>query len=405
MDDNNKEDNNLNIFGEFSCRESEQKFRKATWARITDRIGKTSLLAGLFFLMAGAAPFFVSQVNDIAPGLLFYRALIALWGFFIYFSASSEKLGKYILFSIAVFILMMGLYESYEAVISYRPDFEYNIPFTLLIILLMYLLFPLSVKSVAPASIISSVSYIMALHLFTPAEWTDLIQLSVFFIFVNIMGLYMFIELSRNRRYRYLSYNEINKLYFLLNEEIRKKDEANKKLSYLAETDELTGIANRRKFFSILQSEFSKSVRYRRPLSIIMLDIDHFKKVNDCYGHDAGDKVIREFIRLCRRKLRQSDIIARIGGEEFAVILPETSEEGAYILAERIRGGIENKKINIGSCSLSITSSCGIVSLESGPVKNINDFIKKADNALYMAKNSGRNMSCLYKRETTGEYS
>ena len=85
------------------------------------------------------------------------------------------------------------------------------------------------------------------------------------------------------------------------------------KLSVLAETDELTGIANRRKFFSKLENEFSKSGRYGRPLSLLMMDIDHFKNVNDSYGHDAGDKVIKEYIERSKSKLRQSDIIARVG--------------------------------------------------------------------------------------------
>ncbi len=394
MTEKQQTEKNINIFGEFRDKKEELKFRDATWARVTERIGKTSLLAGLFFLMAGAAPFFIKEVTGIAPELFFFRGIIALWGVFIFLSSSREKLRKYILFNISVFILMMGLFESYEAVLTYRPDFEYNIPFTLLIILLFYMLFPLSVKSVAPASVSSSIAYILSLGLFTPAKWPDLIQLSIFFAFANIMGLHIFIELSRNRRYRYLSYNEINKLYFLLNEEIRKKDEANKKLSVLAETDELTGIANRRKFFSSLEGEFIKAKRYKRPLSVLMLDIDYFKNVNDSYGHDAGDKVIREYVDRCLESLRQSDIIARIGGEEFAVILPETTGEGALILAERIREGIENRLFDTDEKSLKITTSCGIASLEAKDFADTGDFIKAADRALYMAKEGGRNCIC-----------
>ena len=279
MTDKITENKQLNWFGEFRNTVNEAKFRNETWSRLRDQIGKTSLLAGIFFFMAGAAPFFIREVNDLALSLLVFRGMIALWGFFIFITSSSVLLKKYLLINISFFIILMGLFESYEAVLTYRPEFEYNIPFTLLIILLSYLLFPLSVRSVAPASIISSSAYIMSLGFFTPARWPDLIQLSVFFLFINLVGLYIFIELSRNRRYRYLSYKEINKLYFLLNEEIKKKDKANIKLSVLAETDELTGIANRRKFFSSLQNEFTKAYRYKRPLSILMMDIDFLKKL------------------------------------------------------------------------------------------------------------------------------
>ena len=395
MTDKITENKQLNWFGEFRNTVNETKFRNETWSRLRDQIGKTSLLAGIFFFMAGAAPFFIREVNDLALSLLVFRGMIALWGFFIFITSSSVLLKKYLLINISFFIILMGLFESYEAVLTYRPEFEYNIPFTLLIILLSYLLFPLSVRSVAPASIISSSAYIMSLGFFTPARWPDLIQLSVFFLFINLVGLYIFIELSRNRRYRYLSYKEINKLYFLLNEEIKKKDKANIKLSVLAETDELTGIANRRKFFSSLQNEFTKAYRYKRPLSILMMDIDFFKKVNDTHGHDAGDQVIIEFTERCKNILRQSDIIGRVGGEEFAVLLPETSEKGALILAERIRESIVQREFSISSSRIEITASCGLASIDSGHFDNITDFMKAADSALYLAKNSGRNMSCV----------
>ncbi len=134
-----------------------------------------------------------------------------------------------------------------------------------------------------------------------------------------------------------------------------------------------------------------------------MLDIDHFKDVNDSYGHDAGDKVIKEYIKICQSKLRQSDIIARIGGEEFSVILPETTEEGAFILAERIRSGIEKSDFKIDNAVLNITSSCGIASSGVFDYKDTEEFIKAADNALYDAKKSGRNKNCIFRKETTFE--
>ncbi len=126
-----------------------------------------------------------------------------------------------------------------------------------------------------------------------------------------------------------------------------------------------------------------------------MMDIDFFKKVNDTHGHDAGDRVIIEFTERCQDILRQSDIIGRVGGEEFAVLLPETSEKGAVILAERIRESIVEREFSINSSSIKITSSCGIASFDSVHFENITDFIKAADSALYLAKNSGRNMSCV----------
>ena len=186
MTDKITENKQLNWSGEFRETVSELKFRDETWSRLTDKIGKTSLLAGIFFFMAGAAPFFIREVNDLALSLLVFRGMIALWGVFIFITSSSAVLKKYLLINISFFIILMGLFESYEAVLTYRPEFEYNIPFTLLIILLSYLLFPLSVRSVAYASILSSSAYIMSLGFFTPARWPDLIQLSVIFLFIEL---------------------------------------------------------------------------------------------------------------------------------------------------------------------------------------------------------------------------
>ena len=388
-----KLENQVNWYGEFSDKEKEKQFRKETWGGLTERLGKVVLITGGFFLIAGLLEYFY---NDERNFLLFtLRGLASFWAGFIFFSKSNKKLKKYLVPFISVYILFLGVIESYGAVLNYKPGIEMGIPFTLLIIMLIYLLFPLAIKGVAPASVVSSLLYLSVLYLYTSAEWGDFFQLTVFFAVVNIIGIYIFIELSKNRRYKYLSYNEINKLYSLLNSEIIKKGEANKQLSVLAETDDLTGIYNRRKFFTCINSEFTKSVRYKRPMSLLMIDIDYFKKVNDTYGHDAGDIVITEFTERCRQELRQSDVIARIGGEEFAVILPETSEEGAYILAERIRNDISEKEFVIKENRLSITSSCGVVSIESSIFKNVSDFIKAADNALYMAKQSGRNKSCI----------
>ena len=394
-----KPEKQLNWYGEFRVRSEELQFRKETWPGLTDRIGKIALLSAVFFLMAGISPFFLIEAKSTALHLVFLRGIVSLFGIIIYLSTFREKPEKYLIMFIAVYIFFIGFYESYEAVLTYRPGVEYSIPFTLLIILLTYLLFPLAIKAVAPASLLASSVYLVSLGIVSTATWADMIQLSVFFLFSNIIGIYIFILLSRNRRYRYLSYNEIKKLYAMLDDEIRKKEKANRQLAVLADTDELTGIANRRKFFSRIEKEFSKAKRYKRPLSLMMMDIDYFKNVNDTYGHDAGDLVIVEFTERCLKKLRRSDMLARIGGEEFAIILPETSGDGAFKLAERIRKSICTKDFNVKGKMVSISTSSGVVSLENGEFADVNGLVKYADNALYRAKNSGRNRSCRCSEE------
>lgn len=168
----------------------------------------------------------------------------------------------------------------------------------------------------------------------------------------------------------------------------RKKME--EELQRLATTDTLTGILNRRQFFILAEQEVERSRRYGRTLALLLYDIDHFKQVNDTFGHQAGDIVLRELAKLVHEQLRRNDIEGRVGGEEFAVLLPETTISEAVVLAERIRGIIESFAINIGETSLHITASFGVTAVKENDVA-LDSIYKRADSALYEAKNAGRN--------------
>lgn len=154
----------------------------------------------------------------------------------------------------------------------------------------------------------------------------------------------------------------------------------------MAETDPLTSIYNRRKFSELLDQEIRRVERYNRFLSVVLLDIDHFKKVNDIYGHDAGDYVLKRVTRLIRKDIRITDTFARYGGEEFVIILPETSLEGAMIQIERVRKIIKKASFTkVGH----ITISAGIAEFIEGDTRK--SLVKRADEALYLAKKDGRN--------------
>ena len=159
-----------------------------------------------------------------------------------------------------------------------------------------------------------------------------------------------------------------------------------KALEELATKDFLTGLCNRLKLDKILAYEMTQSSRYKTPLSIIMLDIDYFKHVNDSYGHQAGDQVLRELSQILQSICRNSDSIGRWGGEEFLIILPKTDLEGALKEAERLRKAIDN---NIFSIAEHKTASFGVSQLIEFDTSS--SFIERADHALYQAKEKGRN--------------
>jgi diguanylate cyclase (GGDEF)-like protein len=172
----------------------------------------------------------------------------------------------------------------------------------------------------------------------------------------------------------------------LLLAEIAERKRVEEKLRELSERDPLTIIYNRRKLLELLGIEVDKAKRYSRPLSLIMLDIDHFKKVNDNYGHTSGDSVLKTTTNIVSTIIRNVDIFARYGGEEFIVLSPETNIEGAKVLAEKIRVAVEQYSYpSVGK----VTISAGVAELsdkDSGAV-----LITKADEALYVAKQGGRN--------------
>ncbi len=171
---------------------------------------------------------------------------------------------------------------------------------------------------------------------------------------------------------------------------LEEQKELVRNLERLANTDSLTGVWNRRYFLNIAEQETQRSRRYNRPLSVLMIDIDHFKKVNDTYGHVVGDEVLIMMTETVIHYLRNVDVLGRFGGEEFVALLPETDSKAALITGERIRENIEQITIPVEGKLVSITVSIGVSSYQLGDA-NIDVLIQRADEALYQAKNQGRN--------------
>ena len=170
----------------------------------------------------------------------------------------------------------------------------------------------------------------------------------------------------------------------------RALERANEQLAKLSMTDRLTGLLNRGTWENLVDAEYERFRRYGQATSLVMFDIDHFKPVNDTYGHLAGDEVIRHTAEVTRNNIRQSDSAGRYGGEEFGIILPETDAESARVICERIREAIENSTVSTTAGDIRYTVSMGIAQLTETP-ENYMQWMQKADEALYKAKENGRN--------------
>jgi two-component system cell cycle response regulator len=177
-------------------------------------------------------------------------------------------------------------------------------------------------------------------------------------------------------------------------------NDAKERLATLAIQDELTRLYNYRYLQTRLTEEFKRAERYREPLSCVMIDVDHFKRINDRFGHDAGDQALREVAERLLRAVREIDVVARYGGEEFLLVLPSTNFSGALSVAERVWRSIGSDPFVLpNNASEHVTASVGVAVYPSRDIKNKDQLVKAADRALYQAKDEGRDRICVFQHQ------
>ncbi len=175
----------------------------------------------------------------------------------------------------------------------------------------------------------------------------------------------------------------------------------NAALYLIAITDELTGLYTQRHFHTMIEKKFDLYTRYGEKLTLLMVDVDNFKNINDTYGHPAGDRVLQDIARCVTHSIRDQDFAFRYGGEEFSVILPATDTNAGKFVAERIRELIQNTVFAAGEASVAMTVSIGVASCPANAV-SVRTLVVEADNALYSAKRSGKNKVALSRTEPSG---
>lgn len=189
-------------------------------------------------------------------------------------------------------------------------------------------------------------------------------------------------------------YRQKQQLHDLVEELKQSKEHIKKQndtLTHLSMHDDLTQLYNRRHFNTMLEQEFYRSKRYGNDLAVLMLDLDHFKNVNDSQGHDFGDFVLQEFARRMKKISRPTDLIFRIGGEEFLILLPQTDLAGGLVAGEQIRKKCESEMYRKGSVAMSVTTSVGAAAFHKNKPKESAQLLRMVDKALYQAKDGGRN--------------
>ncbi len=258
-----------------------------------------------------------------------------------------------------------------------RPGNYISTSLDIIIPFAIYLLSPLKLKYtfLLAASFSLGTVYIVFFHKFGVDPVLLSVAVSAQFI-VHILGVTSTLQLQSYRRKSYQAL-------------IDEKD-AKEMVAYLANIDPLTKSLTRRQFINIAESEFHRFQRYRRPLSILILDADHFKNVNDTYGHHAGDITLRSLSLVAMEQKRAQDTFGRLGGEEFGLLMPETALDQAVVVAERIRQVWEASPVNLDGELICSTMSLGVAEAASTD-QSLEDLLRRADRMLYKAKESGRN--------------
>ncbi len=182
-----------------------------------------------------------------------------------------------------------------------------------------------------------------------------------------------------------------------IQEDVTEKKQLQEKLEKLATTDGLTGVHNRSHFLDCFSRELRRVIRYKQAMTVLAFDLDFFKNVNDTYGHHGGDLALQAFTKVVQQELRESDFLGRLGGEEFSAVLVQTDEDGAQLLAERLRRAVECLKVPCDGKIIQFTVSIGVAEWNSEET-DTGELLKRADRALYAAKYAGRNQVKISKK-------
>ena len=307
--------------------------------------------------------------------MVFYRlafVLVSIVSGFILYRTNKVRFFDRLVFGWIFFTIIYLLLFAFIRPINYiSPSVDIIIPFAI------YILSPLKFKQTVLLAVLFSVGTLYVYYFVKVG--VDPITLSVAAstqVIVHVMGITAGVQIQSYRRKSYQAF-------------IDEKD-AKEMVAYLANIDPLTKSLTRRQFMNIAESEFRRYVRYKRTLSILILDADRFKTINDTYGHHAGDLVLRSLSLVAMEQKRAQDTFGRLGGEEFGLLMPETTLDHALLVAERIRKAWEGSPVTLDGELIHSTISIGAAEI-SPDDQSLEDIFRRADRMLYKAKQAGRN--------------
>lgn len=348
-----------------------------------------ALIVWAALLLLFAVPDYIT-LGPVRPFcyLLAYRIVIVVALLVLIFSITSETRVFQISYSVAA-VVVAG-FTGFMLFFIYHPDVVTLIIIVIMVQLIGLLVFVPIRFIVALSCAMYGVFITLATRFAMGTTPANLVVLFILLMLPVVIGAGTTMRLGFAQRREFALLTETKRINRELAEEIQKRLALEEKLKELASTDPLTGLYNRRQYEMLFQHEIGRSRRRDSPLSVGILDLDNFKQVNDTYGHTAGDAVLRRVADVCRKNLRAIDIVGRLGGEEFIILMPECDIDQANILGNRLLKMIESEVVDTNAASIRITATIGITQLFSDD-KGIEGIISRADDALYRGKKAGRN--------------
>ncbi|MEZ4601018.1 MAG: GGDEF domain-containing protein [Syntrophotaleaceae bacterium] len=373
----------------FFDKELEENFRKDYFNK--DLLHhRSALLAGTFlYAIFGILDWFILPEKKEICWLIRYAVVcpVLVSCYFITFTNLYRKFQPYIIFLVAMtaslgLIVMISIASEPGNYLYYAGLF--------LCVLFYYELIPDHILS----NILAwgtFVLYVIAAALFSSTPAYFLFNNSFIFFFFNIAGMFACYNMDQSKRADYLQRQFIEQQAQQLKKALEDVERERARVEKLSLQDPLTALSNRRHFFTIAEKEMKRKARYQHPLAVMLMDLDHFKKINDTFGHAAGDMVLQKVAEIIMRTIRSSDLACRYGGEEFAILLPETDRASARQLGIRLLHNIEQSQFVTERGTVYLSASLGIAALNGEEQVDPLNLIERADQVLYQAKNAGRN--------------
>ena len=375
--------------GEFKDAALETSFRRSMQSQTTQQ-----LRIALFAISVLVMLFVLFDYQLLGLSTNFYvlsgmRLVVALASLLLAVSLtfSTRALNSTIPLNLVCFLLV----TSQIFIVPFRPETIFTqIAAVAIITTALYLFLPNRFPWVVAFSVYLGVGFLLASHVLKLFELPGIIGSGLVLILANVIGMLTASRLNRLQRTQFTALLAERDANQNLQKEIEERQRLEENLRYLAQTDDLTGLNNRRWFFELAEQELRHTRRMGTPLGLCMLDIDHFKSVNDLHGHAAGDQVLKIVATLCRQELRASDIIGRFGGEEFVIVLPDSNLAATCITAERLRNRLALFQLPEAFNGLRLTMTAGVTQVSPGE-PSLEPALLRADHALYKGKSQGRN--------------